>query len=277
MPLALNCLYDDLIYLEEIVMRFKLYDDNRVIYVFDVEDVDESKRIDTILQELFMSEYDKPNFFAKVSGDDGLAKYVVDQGKSFYINLQDHYLTSMYDIDSNGVIFWRQYSLTRDGFWTISSLRKMKEYGLLNWDEKRINFSVAKGGLGAAAGGIDPSLIVTLLTSPYVTAAFNLANLVEVAVEISHLTKSKSKKNGWEQIFNDFLAKGFYPPRLLELVMQKIIWKISRLQKLLNVKLIENVEVLLAACGYQQSSRTEWIRDDSEWATEQRHLWKSNN
>lgn len=258
-------------------MRFKLYDDNRVIYVFDVEDVDESKRIDTILQELFMSEYDKPNFFAKVSGDDGLAKYVVDQGKSFYINLQDHYLTSMYDIDSNGVIFWRQYSLTRDGFWTISSLRKMKEYGLLNWDEKSINFSVAKGGLGAAAGGIDPSLIVTLLTSPYVTAALNLANLVEVAVEISHLTKSKSKKNGWEQIFNDFLVKGFYPPRLLELVMQKIIWKISRLQKLLNVKLIENVEVLLAACGYQQSSRTEWIRDDSEWATEQRHLWKSNN
>ena len=59
--------------------------------------------------------------------------------------------------------------------------------------------------------------------------------------------------------------------------MQKRIWKISRLQKLLNVKLIENVEVLLAACGYQQSSRTEWIRDDSEWATEQRHLWKSNN
>lgn len=59
-------------------MRFKLYDDNRVIYVFDVEDVDESKRIDTILQELFMSEYDKPDFFAKVSGDDGLAKYVVD-------------------------------------------------------------------------------------------------------------------------------------------------------------------------------------------------------
>lgn len=277
MPLVLNCLYDDLIYLEEIVMRFKLYDDNRVIYVFDVEDVDESKRIDTILQELFMSEYDKPDFFAKVSGDDGLAKYVVDQGKSFYINLQDHYLTSMYDIDSNGVIFWRQYSLTRDGFWTISSLRKMKEYGLLNWDEKSINFSVAKGGLGAAAGGIDPSLIVTLLTSPYVTAALNLANLVEVAVEISHLTKAKSKKNGWEQIFNDFLVKGFYPPRLLELVMQKRIWKISRLQKLLNVKLIENVEVLLAACGYQQSSRTEWIRDDSEWATEQRHLWKSNN
>ncbi|MFK8254627.1 hypothetical protein [Leuconostoc mesenteroides] len=258
------------------MMRFKLYDDSRVICVFDVENVDENKRIDTILQELFMSEYDKPDFFAKVNGDDGLAKYVINQGQSFYINLQGHYLTSMYDIDSNGVIFWRQYSLTRDGFWTISSLRKMKEYGLLDWDGKSINFSVAKGGLGAGAGGIDPNFIVTLLTSPYVTAALNLANLVEVAVEISHLTKAKSKENGWEQIFNDFLVKGFYPTRLLELVMLKRIWKVSRLQKLLNVKPKENVEVLLAACGYQQSSRTEWTREDSEWATEQRLLWKSN-
>ncbi|MGQ4573332.1 hypothetical protein ACUIJP_04520 [Leuconostoc pseudomesenteroides] len=249
-------------------MKFLLFDDDKLIYTFEVDTIDENEKIHNILKNLFYSEYLKPEFREKVDGDIGLSQYVFDEHMTF--NLMINQVPLLFDINDEDTLYYKFYPHTAYSFWTISSLKRMNTYGLIKWDEKSVAFSVAKGGLGFAHGGLDFQSIISLLSGSYVTAILNSIQLGGIIVKV---VKGSKNKKQWQELFDEFLTRGIYPDRLLKFVMIHRIWKITNLQTLLKVQSIEKISVLMAACGYVKTSRTEWTRDDSEKGIAQRKKW----